>query len=144
MERGLWASSAAVIALARVAWKKWKMGQLHNRAAPLKISLYGSAARRNRHAWGRGGAGPRMPFSSRDNAAARAYFPVMSSVAEIIEAVKQLDERQKGEFLEKLAEIDFEDAWDRQIETDAKAGRLDRFIEEAIREHREGNSSSFP
>lgn len=37
----------------------------------------------------------------------------MSTVTEIIEAVKQLDENAKGEFLEKLAEIDFEDAWDR-------------------------------
>jgi hypothetical protein len=27
--------------------------------------------------------------------------------------------------LERLAEIDFEDAWDRQIEGDAKSGRLD-------------------
>lgn len=55
----------------------------------------------------------------------------MSTVAEIIEAVKRLDERQKGEFLEKLAEIDFEDAWDRQIEADAKAGRLDHLWEQA-------------
>ncbi len=68
----------------------------------------------------------------------------MSSVTEIIEAVKKLDERQKGEFLEKLVEIDFDDAWDRQIEADAKAGRLDRFIEDAVREHREGKSTPFP
>ncbi len=46
----------------------------------------------------------------------------MSTVTEIIEAVKRLDERAKAEFMEKLAEIDFEDAWDRQIEADAKLG----------------------
>jgi hypothetical protein len=68
----------------------------------------------------------------------------MSTEGEIIEGVKRLDEREKGEFLEKLAEIDFDDAWDRQIEADAKAGRLDRFIEEAVREHREGKSLPFP
>lgn len=68
----------------------------------------------------------------------------MSSVAELIEAVKQLDEDQKGEFLDRLREIDFDDDWDRQIEADAKAGRLDRFAEEAIREHREGKSQPFP
>jgi hypothetical protein len=68
----------------------------------------------------------------------------MSSVAEIIEAVKRLDEHQKGEFLQKLADVDFDDAWDRQIQADANAGRLDRFIEEAVREHREGKSLTFP
>jgi len=68
----------------------------------------------------------------------------MSTVTEIIEAVKRLGERQKGEFLDKLAEIDFDDEWDREIEADAKAGRLDRFAEEAIREHREGKSRPFP
>ena len=49
----------------------------------------------------------------------------MSTVAEILEAVKQLPEEQKGEFLDRLREIDFEDTWDRQIEADAKAGWLD-------------------
>ncbi|HEX3817214.1 MAG TPA: hypothetical protein VHW03_02875 [Chthoniobacterales bacterium] len=68
----------------------------------------------------------------------------MSGVKEIIEAVKRLDEQQKGEFLEKLADIDFDDAWDRQIEADAKAGRLDPLIKEAIGEHREGKSRPWP
>ena len=56
---------------------------------------------------------------------------VVSTVGEIIEAVKQLRETEKGEFLERLAEIDFDDAWDRQIEADAKAGRLDHLIARA-------------
>ena len=64
----------------------------------------------------------------------------MSTVAEIIEAVKRLDERQKGEFLEKLAEIDFDDAWDRQIEADAKAGKLDKLWEEALEEIKAGRT----
>jgi hypothetical protein len=68
----------------------------------------------------------------------------MSTVSEIIEAVKKLPEQDKSEFLERLAEVDFDDAWDRQIEADAKAGKLDRFIDEAIREHREGKSQPFP
>jgi len=67
----------------------------------------------------------------------------MSTVSEIIEAVKKLPERDKSEFLDRLGEVDF-DAWDRQIEADAKAGWLDRFAEEAIREHREGKSQPFP
>lgn len=68
----------------------------------------------------------------------------MSTVAEIIEAVKRLPESAKGEFLERLTEVNFNDAWDRQIETDAKAGRLDQFIDEATLEHRDGQSRPFP
>lgn len=49
----------------------------------------------------------------------------MSTVAEIIDAVKQLDADQRDEFLDQLAELDFEDAWDQQIEADARSGRLD-------------------
>ncbi|PYK98165.1 MAG: hypothetical protein DME32_14685 [Verrucomicrobia bacterium] len=45
--------------------------------------------------------------------------------------MKKLPEAEKGEFLQRLAEIDFDDGWDRQIETDAKAGRLDHVIAQA-------------
>ena len=55
----------------------------------------------------------------------------MTSVAEIISAVKNLSEQEKGEFLERLAEIDFDDAWDHQIEADVKAGRLGDLIAQA-------------
>ena len=64
----------------------------------------------------------------------------MSTVPEIIDAVKQLDEEQKGQFLAKLADIDFDDAWDRQMEADAKAGRLDFLWDEAKREIAEGKT----
>jgi hypothetical protein len=63
-------------------------------------------------------------------------FPVMSTVAEIIDAVKQLNDDEKDEFLEKLRQIEFENAWDRKIAADAKAGKLDflvRKVDEAIR-----------
>ena len=66
------------------------------------------------------------------------YFRAVSTVTEIIEAVRRLDERQKSEFLEKLAEIDFDDVWDRQIEADAKAGRLDRLWLEAVEDIKTG------
>ena len=55
----------------------------------------------------------------------------MSTVAEIITAVKHLNEVEKDEFLEKLREIEFEDGWDRQMEADAKAGKLDFLLHEA-------------
>jgi hypothetical protein len=64
----------------------------------------------------------------------------MSTVVEIIDAVKSLDEKEKGEFLEKLTEIDFDDAWDRQIEADAKAGRLDHLWQKALEDIEAGRT----
>lgn len=64
----------------------------------------------------------------------------MSTVLEIIDAVKKLDEQEKGEFLEKLTEIDFDDAWDRQIEADAKAGRLDHLWQQALEDIEAGRT----
>lgn len=67
-------------------------------------------------------------------------IPGVSTVPEIIDAVKRLDEEQKSHFLAKLAEIDFDDAWDRQMEADAKAGRLDFLWKEAKQEIAEGKT----
>jgi hypothetical protein len=64
----------------------------------------------------------------------------MSTVVEIIDAVKNLDEQEKGEFLEKLTEIDFDDAWDRQIEADARAGRLDHLWQQALEDIEAGRT----
>ena len=64
----------------------------------------------------------------------------MSTVGEIINAVKRLDESKKGEFLEKLAAVNFDDAWDRQIEADVKAGRLDPLWQEALGDIRSGRT----
>ncbi len=64
----------------------------------------------------------------------------MSTVPEIIDAVKRLNEEQKNQFLAKLAEIDFDDAWDRQMEADATADRLDFLWKDAKREIAEGKT----
>jgi hypothetical protein len=64
----------------------------------------------------------------------------MSTVVEIIDAVKNLDEQEKGEFLEKLTEIDFDDAWDRQIEADARVGRLDHLWQQALEDIEAGRT----
>jgi hypothetical protein len=64
----------------------------------------------------------------------------MSTVSEIIEAVKKLPEPDKSEFLQRLAEVNFDDAWDRQIEADAKAGRLDRVWAEAMEDIKAGRT----
>ena len=64
----------------------------------------------------------------------------MSTVTEIIEAVKKLPEAEKGEFLQRLNEVDFDDSWDRQIEADAKAGRLDHLWKQALGEIKAGRT----
>jgi len=68
----------------------------------------------------------------------------MSTVAEIIDAVKHLNEVEKGEFLERLREVDFDDAWDRQMEADAKAGKLDFLMCEADEAIRDGTLRDWP
>ena len=58
----------------------------------------------------------------------------MCTVAEIVEAVKKLNGRQKSELLDRLAKIDFEEAWDRQIEADARTGRLDKIWQNSLKD----------
>jgi len=65
------------------------------------------------------------------------------SKAEILEELTKLTSEERDELRHKLDELDG-DEWDRQIEADARAGKLDRFIEEAIAEHRAGKSRPFP
>jgi hypothetical protein len=69
----------------------------------------------------------------------RLNLGAMSTVAEIIEAVKRLDVEEKRKFLSRLLEVDFDDAWDRQIEADARAGRLDSLWQQALTEIKAGN-----
>ena len=64
----------------------------------------------------------------------------MSTVTDIVAAVKQLPEDQKGELLERLREVDFEDAWDREIQADAKAGRLDPLWQQAVKDIEAGRT----
>jgi len=67
----------------------------------------------------------------------------MSTVAEILEAVKHLPLDKKGEFLDGLREIDFEDVWDRQLEADAKAGRLDPLWQRTLKDVQAGRTKSL-
>lgn len=64
----------------------------------------------------------------------------MSTVTEIIEAVKSLGAEEKGEFLTRLSEVDFDDAWDRQIAADAQACKLDHLWQEALEDVKAGRT----
>ena len=58
-------------------------------------------------------------------------------IDDIKDAVRQLTPEKLAEFREWFAEFDAQ-LWDRQIERDAAAGKLDALAEEALAEHRAG------
>ena len=67
----------------------------------------------------------------------------MSKVEQIESEIAELspaEARQVAKWLEEL----LADEWDRQIAADAKAGKLDRFIDEALEEHRQGKPTPLP
>lgn len=64
----------------------------------------------------------------------------MSTVTEIIEAVKSLGVEDKGEFLARLSEVDFDEAWDLQTAADAQAGRLDSLWQRALEDIKSGRT----
>ena len=55
----------------------------------------------------------------------------MTTADEIKQAVLRLPESEYGKIMDWLHEL-AEDAWDRQIEEDAKAGKLDFLAAEAL------------
>lgn len=61
----------------------------------------------------------------------------MTTIQEIETAVRQLTKEDLTVFRQWFLEFDAE-AWDRQLEEDVTAGRLDFLAEEALRDFREG------
>jgi hypothetical protein len=66
-----------------------------------------------------------------------AYHLRMSTVTDIEAAVQRLSRDELARFRTWFQEFDAE-AWDRQFEEDARAGRLDALAEEALDDLREG------
>jgi len=67
---------------------------------------------------------------------------VMSRVEEIEEHVRGLRPEELAAFREWFAAFDAE-AWDREFEADAIAGRLDDVAERALRDHAAGRSTKL-
>ena len=61
------------------------------------------------------------------------------SVQEIERAAKELPTDELDDLVTRLSDF-FNDRWDKQIEADAKAGRLDALLNEAKEEIRKGNT----
>lgn len=64
----------------------------------------------------------------------------MSTPQEIESAVQHLSAEDLARFRDWFAEYDWQ-AWDRQLEADVDAGRLDRLAGEALRERRAGRAT---
>jgi hypothetical protein len=72
-----------------------------------------------------------------------SYPCVMRSVEEIEAEIAKLTPSEVHKVAEWLAEYRAE-LWDKQIKEDAVSGKLDRFIEEALDEHRQGKTRPLP
>jgi DNA-directed RNA polymerase len=67
----------------------------------------------------------------------------MSSIQEIEEAIANLPREDFLRLRDRIQQR-FEDEWDRQFKEDVVSGRLEQLGEQALSEHRAGNSTPFP
>lgn len=63
----------------------------------------------------------------------------MSRVEKIERDVQSLSTEELAQFRAWFAEFDWE-AWDRQLERDVEAGKLDSLADEALRDHDSGRT----
>ena len=70
---------------------------------------------------------------------ARDKLAAMTKLEQIEKSVAELSEDELKAFAKWFEELQAE-RWDKQIEADAKAGKLDKFAEKALAEHRAGRT----
>lgn len=63
----------------------------------------------------------------------------MSELEKIEKYIQRLSQEELRAFREWFAEFDAR-AWDRQIESDSKSGKLDALVAEAVAEHKTGST----
>jgi hypothetical protein len=63
----------------------------------------------------------------------------MGKIEQIEDHIRNLSLEELAKFRAWFAEFDAQ-VWDRQIEADSKAGKLDRLIEKSLAEHEAGKS----
>jgi hypothetical protein len=66
----------------------------------------------------------------------------MARVEELANEIQQLNRQELAAFRDWFHKYD-SDAWDREIEEDVLAGRLDKLASEAIAEHRAGRTKEL-
>ena len=66
----------------------------------------------------------------------------MSRIQELVNEVQQLNRQELAAFRDWFRKYD-SDEWDREIEEDVLNGRLNRFADEAIAEHKAGRTKEL-
>lgn len=64
----------------------------------------------------------------------------MSKIEELENEIRKLSANELASFRRWFVEFDAE-AWDRQIEADVRAGKLDAVAEEALKDYRAGRTT---
>lgn len=62
----------------------------------------------------------------------------------IIDAVEGLSGDDKDDFLDRLRQAEFDDAWDRKMDSDAASGRLSFLVREADDARNQGTLRDWP
>ena len=70
------------------------------------------------------------------------YHLSMSKVETLEREIEKLSAEELAAFRDWFANYDA-DAWDRQMEADVKAGKLDRLAAEALAEHKRGETKEI-
>ena len=66
----------------------------------------------------------------------------MGKIEHLEKQIRELSDEELAKLREWFAEYDAE-IWDRQMEADVKAGKLDRLAEKALRDHAEGRTKEL-
>jgi hypothetical protein len=66
----------------------------------------------------------------------------LMGIHEIEQAIRELSPRDLARFRQWFEEFDAQN-WDKQFETDANAGKLDKIAEQALREYRAGEAKDL-
>lgn len=64
------------------------------------------------------------------------------TISEIEQAIRELSPKELARFRAWFEEFDAQ-IWDKQIERDAKSGKLDKIAEKALKEYRAGKSKEL-
>jgi hypothetical protein len=66
----------------------------------------------------------------------------MGKIERLEQEIRALSDEEFAELRRRIIEYDAE-AWDRQIEADAKGGKLDQLGEQALRDYAEGRTKKI-
>jgi hypothetical protein len=67
---------------------------------------------------------------------------MMTTVQDIEKAIRQLSHEELTQLKQRIADYEWEQ-WDKQLEGDVKAGRLEALAQEALKELREGKTTEL-